>query len=85
MLRKEAMVRAGLVKYFTTLLNKNKHSIIDPVAYANIPWVVAHLALERVYNQNDSIDIRTMLLKNIVCFNRGLLNFLIRRSNVFTY
>lgn len=85
MLRKEAMVRAGLVEYFVSLLKKNKYSYVDPVAYANIPWVVAHLALESVYSEMDSIEICTLLLKNVVCFNKGLLNYLIRRSNVFTY
>ncbi len=85
MLRREAMVRAGLVGYYTSILNKNKYSYVEPVAYANIPWSVAHLALESVYSELDPVEIRILLLKNIVCFNKGLLNYLIRKCNVFTY
>jgi len=79
------MVRAGLVRYYTPLLEKNKYSYVDPVVYANIQWSVAHLALENVYSELDSVEVRTNVLKNVVCFNRGLLHYLICRSNVFTY
>jgi hypothetical protein len=85
MLRKEAMVRAGLVEYYISLLNQNKYSYVDPVAYAGIHWAVAHMALEAVYNELDTIELRTLLLKNVVCFNKGLLTYLISRSNIFTY
>lgn len=84
MLRKEAMVRAGLVEYFVAVLMKNKSSQVDPVVYANIPWAVAHLALECVYSETDSKELCTFLLKNIVCFNRGLLSYLINKCNVYT-
>ena len=79
------MVRAGLVEYYISLLNRNKYSYVDPVAYADIHWAVAHMALEAVYNELDTVEIRMVLLKNVVCFNKGLLTYLIRRSNVFTY
>ena len=79
------MKRAGLLEYYKSLLKKNKYSYVDPVAYAGIQWAVAHLALESVYNELDTIEERTMLLKNVVCFNKGLLTYLICRSNVFTY
>ena len=84
MLRREAQVRAGLVTYYSNLLNTNKKEIVDPIAYANIPWTVAHLALENVYDENESPETMITLLKNIVCFNRGLLGYLIFKKNVFT-
>lgn len=84
MLRREAQVRAGLVAYYSKVLNTNKRSKVDPVAYANIPWEVAHLALENVYDENDSPEIMSELLKNIGCFNRGLLGYLISKKNIFT-
>lgn len=85
MLRRETLIRAGLVTYYSNILNTNKVVNVDPIAYAHVPWTVAHLALENVYNENDAPETMTMLLKNIVCFNRGLLSYLIFRSNVFTY
>ena len=84
MLRREAIVRAGLVTYYSNVLNANKKGVVDPVAYANIPWAVAHLALEKAYNENDSPETMINLLRNITCFNRGLLMYLIRKKNVFT-
>jgi len=85
MLRRETLIRAGLVTYYSNILNINKVVNVDPIAYAHVPWTVAHLALENVYNENDAPETMTILLKNIVCFNRGLLSYLIFRSNVFTY
>lgn len=79
------MVRAGLVSYYTKLLLKNKKEFVDPVAYANIPWVVAHLALENSYSENDSPETTVELLKNIVCFNKGLLQYLIIKLNIYTF
>ena len=84
MLRREAQVRAGLVTYYTNVLNTNKKVSVDPVGYANIPWTVAHLALENVYDENDSTEMMSELLKNVVCFNRGLLGYLMFKKNVFT-
>ena len=84
MLRREAQVRAGLVTYYSKMLDTNKKVAVDPVAYANIPWAVAHLALENVYDENDSPTMVSELLKNIVCFNRGLLGYLMFKKNVFT-
>ena len=84
MLRREAMVRAGLVRYYTNLINQNKTSHVDPCAYANIPWGIAHLALEEAYD-NDSLDTRIMILRNMTCLNRGLLDFLMDKLNIFTY
>lgn len=85
MIRKEAMVRAGLVTYYSNIILQNKVSEIDPVAYANIPWSVAHLALERAYDRNDTLETKIMILKNMTCLNRGLLGFLISKMNIFTY
>jgi hypothetical protein len=79
------MVRAGLVRYFTNLILQNKTSSIDPVAYANIPWNIAHLSLESAYDENDSPETRMKILKNVTCLNRGLLGFLIGKLNSFTY
>lgn len=84
MLRREAQVRAGLVTYYTNVLNMNKKVVVAPVVYANIPWTVAHLALENVYDENESPATMVTLLKNIVCFNRGLLGHLMFKKNVFT-
>ncbi len=84
MLRRDAQVRAGLVAYYSNVLNTNKRVVVDPVAYANIPWAVAHLALEIVYDENESPETMITLLKNIVCFNRGLLGYLMFKKNVFT-
>lgn len=85
MIRREAMVRAGLVRYYTNVIYQNKKCNIDPVVYANIPWSVAHLALEHAYDENDSPETMIMILNNITCFNRGLLGFLIKKMNNFTY
>jgi hypothetical protein len=85
MLRRDAMVRAALVSYYTGLILKNKKEFVDPVAYANIPWVVAHLALERSYSENDSPETTVEILKNVVCFNRGLLQYLILKFNIYTF
>ena len=85
MIRREAMVRAGLVRYYINVIIQNKKTKIDPVVYANIPWSVAHIALEHAYDENDSPETMIMILKNITCFNRGLLSFLISKMNVFTY
>ena len=79
------MVRAGLVAYFTKIIIQNKTSTIDPVAYANIPWSVAHMALEQAYDRNDTLETKVMILKNMTCLNRGLLGFLISKMNSFTY
>ena len=84
MLRREAQVRAGLVTYYSKVLDTNKKVAVDPVAYANIPWAVAHIALENVYDENVSSETLITLLRNIVCFNRGLLGYLIFKKNVFT-
>lgn len=84
MLRREALIRAGLVAYYSNVLNANKKVVIDPIAYAHVPWTVADLALERVYDENDTPEIMILLLKNIVCFNRGLLGYLIFKKNSFT-
>ena len=84
MLRREALIRAGLVTYYSKVLNTNKKADVDPVAYANIPWAVAHLALENVYDENDSPETMITLLRNIACLNRGLLGYLIFKKNVFT-
>ena len=84
MLRREAVVRAGLVTYYSNVLNANKKGVVDPVAYVHIPWVVAHLALTAIYDTNDSPEMMAELLKNLVCFNRGLLTYLIRKKNIFT-
>lgn len=84
MLHREAVVRAGLVTYYSNLLMTNKYVSVDPVAYANIPHSVAHLALEQIYDENDSPEIMVRLLKNIVCFNRGLLSYLMYTKNKFT-
>ena len=85
MIRKEAMVRAGLVTYYSNIIMQNKVSEIDPVAYANIPWSVAHMALEQTYDRNDTLETKIMILKNMTCLNRGLLDFLISKMNRFTY
>lgn len=85
MIRKEAMVRAGLVSYYTKVIIQNKTATIDPVVYANIPWAVAHIALEQAYDRNDTLETRIMILKNMTCLNRGLLGFLISKMNSFTY
>ena len=79
------MVRAGLVRYYTKVILQNKLIDVDPVAYANIPWSVAHLALENAYDKCDSIDTKIKILKNVTCLNRGLLGYLIKRMNIFTY
>lgn len=79
------MVRAGLVRYYTKIILRNKVMDVDPVAYANIPWHVAHLALENAHDKYDSIDTKVNILKNMSCLNRGLLGFLIKKMNVFTY
>ena len=84
MLRREALIRAGLVAYYSNVLNANKKVVVDPIAYAHVPWTVADLALERVYDENDAPEIMILLLKNIVCFNRGLLGYLIFKKNSFT-
>lgn len=84
MLRRDAQVRAGLVTYYSKVLNTNKKVSVDPVVYANIPWAVAHLALENVYDENVTSETMITLLRNIVCFNRGLLGYLILKKNVFT-
>ena len=67
------MVRAGLVRYYTNVILRNKVMDVDPVAYADIPWYVAHLALESAYDKCDSIDTKIKILKNMTCLNRGLL------------
>lgn len=85
MIRREATVRAGLVRYYTGLIVQNKTSETDPIAYANIPWSVAHLALENAHHEHDSLNIRTKILKNVTCFNRGLLGYLIGKKNIFTF
>ena len=36
-LRREAMIRAGLIQYFTNVINQNKKIDVEPVVYANIP------------------------------------------------
>ena len=74
-------MRAGLVTYYANVLNANKRVPIDPVVYANIPWVVAHLALGSVYDENESPETMTILLQNVVCFNRGLLEYLLLKKN----
>ena len=79
------MVRAGLVRYYTNVILQNKVMDVDPVAYANIPWHVAHLALENAHDKYDSIDTKIKILKNMTCLNRGLLGFLIKKMNIFTY
>ena len=79
------MVRAGLVRYYTNVILQNKVTDVDPVVYANIPWYVAHLALENAYDKCDSIDTKIKILKNMSCLNRGLLEFLIKKINIFTY
>ncbi len=84
-MRREAMVRAALVQYYTKLIQQNKVDNVDPAMYANIPWIVAHMALENTYDENDSPDTKIEILKNITCLNRGLLDFLIRKMNAFTY
>ena len=84
MLRRRAMVRAGLIQYFTNIINQNKKIDIDPIVYANIPWNIAHLALEKAYD-DDSIETKIKILKNISCLNRGLLSFLISKMNRFTF
>ena len=78
------MIRAGLVRYFTNVIHRNKYCNIDPVVYANIPWNIAHLALEKAYD-NDSIETKIKILKNMSCLNRGLLSFLISKMNRFTF
>ena len=85
MIRREAMVKAALVQYYKKVILKNKVSQIDPVAYANIPWIVAHLALEEACDENDSLETKILILKNMTCLNRGLLGYLIKKSNSFTY
>ena len=85
MLRRDAMVRAGLVSYYELLIRTNKTHVVDPIAYANIPWVVAHLALQKAYDENDTPDTKIDILKKITCFNRGLLHYLIQKKNRFTY
>ena len=84
MLRRKALIRAGLVTYYSNVLNVNKKVVVDPIAYAHVPWAVAHLALERVYDENDAPETMTLLLKNIICFNRGLIGYLIFKKNSFT-
>lgn len=79
------MVRAGLVAYYTNVILRNKVMAVDPVVYANIPWTVAHLALENAYDKCDSVDTKINILKNMTCLNRGLLGFLIKKMNIFTY
>ena len=79
------MVRAGLVAYYTSLISQNKVTEVDPVAYANVPWNVAHLALEEAYDENDTVETKVMILKNMTCLNKGLLGFLISKMNSFTY
>lgn len=79
------MIRAGLVTYYTNVILQNKTMAVDPVVYANIPWAVAHLALENAYDRLDTIETKTMILRNMTCLNRGLLGFLIRKMNIFTY
>ena len=85
MIRRDALVRAGLVQYYTKVIQQNKTSDTDPVVYANIPWRVAHLALENAQDEKDSDETKTKILKNITCFNRGLLGYLIGNLNSFTY
>ena len=85
MIRREAMIRAGLIQYYTEIILQNKMSETDPVVYANISWSVAHLALENAYDENDSVEIKTKILKHVTCFNRGLLGYLIGKRNSFTY
>lgn len=85
MLRREAMVRAGFVRYYTNVIHRNKYCNIDPVAYVNIPWNVAHLALENAYDENVSAETKIQILKNMTCLNRGLLEFLISKMNIFTF
>lgn len=79
------MIRAGLVSYYTNVILQNKVMAIDPVVYANIPWTVAHLALENAYDRLDTLETRVMILKNITCLNRGLCDFLMYKMNIFTY
>lgn len=84
MLRREALIRTGLVTYYSNVLISNKIVTVDPIAYAHVPWTVAHLALENVYDKNDSPETIITLLRNITCFNSGLLNFLLNKGNIFT-
>jgi len=84
MLRREALIRAGLVTYYSNVLNANKVVDVDPICYAHVPWAVADLSLENVYDENDAPETMITLLKNIVCFNRGLLGYLMFKKNVFT-
>lgn len=81
MLRRQAVLRAGYVAHYAQLLRKNKHAHVDPMAYAHIEWSVAHLALETVYDARDTEEIRTALLRNILCLNRGLNGFLKLKNN----
>lgn len=85
MIRRDALVRAGLVQYYTKVIQQNKTADTDPVVYANIPWSVAHMALEQAYDENVTLETRTAILKNVTCLNRGLLGFLINKMNSFTY
>lgn len=85
MLRREAMIRAGLVQYYCKIIHQNKTHVIDPFVYASIPWAVAHLALERAYDENDSSMTKLKILRHVTCFNRGLLAYLMSQLNSFTY
>lgn len=84
MLRRETLIRAALVTYYSNVLISNKIVTVDPIAYAHVPWTVAHLALESAYDENDAPETMLKLLENIVCFNRGLLGYLMFKKNVFT-
>ena len=85
MLRREAMIRAGLVQYYCNIIHRNKTHVTDPFVYANIPWAVANLALERAYDENDSSMTKLKILRHVTCFNRGLLAYLMSQLNSFTY
>ena len=78
------MVRACLVKHYIKMIERNKTSDIDPKVYCNIPWAVAHLALEEAHDTCLSLDTKMKILVNITQHNVGLLTFLIRKMNSFT-
>ena len=85
MLRREATIRAALVQYFTDVIYQDKKIAVDPNVYAKIPWTVLHMALENACDENDSIDTKIRILRNITRLNRGLLGFLISKNNAFTF
>ena len=84
MLRKDAMIRAALIAHYSRMLKINKRNFVHPVVYQGIQHYVAHQALTRVFNKNDSPIIIEGLLHNIVCCNQGLLGYLIRKKNAST-